>query len=46
MLTLPQTDPPESTLPQGEERSEQFVAEVTEYFNKLDVRTVLYLLEV
>ncbi|PAV22101.1 mediator complex [Pyrrhoderma noxium] len=36
LLTLPQTDPPESTLPQGEERSEQFVVEVTEYFNKLD----------
>ncbi|KLO15062.1 hypothetical protein SCHPADRAFT_914616 [Schizopora paradoxa] len=36
LLTLPQTDPPDSTLPQGEERSEQFVLEVSEYFELLD----------
>lgn len=36
LLTLPQTDHPEDTLPQGEERSEQFVLEVSEYFERLD----------
>ncbi|KAF9654195.1 hypothetical protein BDM02DRAFT_3085988 [Thelephora ganbajun] len=36
LLTLPQTDPPEATLPQGAERSEQFVLEVSEYFERLD----------
>ncbi|KAI5124103.1 hypothetical protein M0805_000917 [Coniferiporia weirii] len=36
LLTLPQTDPPDSTLPQNEERSEQFVLEVSEYFERLD----------
>ena len=39
LLTLPQTDGPEDNLPQGEERSEQFVLEVSEYFERLDVRT-------
>lgn len=38
LLALPQTDPPESALPQGEERSEQFVLEANEYFERLDVR--------
>ena len=37
LLTLPQTDPTDSTLPQGEERSEQFVLEANEYFERLDV---------
>ena len=37
-MTLPQTDPPEAALPQGAERSEQFVLEVSEYFERLDVR--------
>ncbi|KAF8641161.1 hypothetical protein AX17_000796 [Amanita inopinata Kibby_2008] len=32
LLTLPQTDGPDDNLPQGEERSEQFVLEVSEYF--------------
>lgn len=36
LLTLPQTDDPDSTLPQGEERSEQFALEVSEYFERLD----------
>ncbi|KAF9015755.1 hypothetical protein BDQ17DRAFT_1386430 [Cyathus striatus] len=36
LLTLPQTDGPEDNLPQGEERSEQFVLEVNEYFERLD----------
>ncbi|CAA7264747.1 unnamed protein product [Cyclocybe aegerita] len=36
LLTLPQTDSPEDNLPQGEERSEQFVLEVSEYFERLD----------
>ncbi|KAG1886007.1 hypothetical protein F4604DRAFT_1877955 [Suillus subluteus] len=36
LLTLPQTDEPEDSLPQGEERSEQFVLEVSEYFERLD----------
>ncbi|EGO05241.1 hypothetical protein SERLA73DRAFT_129069, partial [Serpula lacrymans var. lacrymans S7.3] len=30
------TDGPEDNLPQGEERSEQFVLEVSEYFERLD----------
>lgn len=38
LLTLPQTDGPEDGLPQGGERSEQFVLEVSEYFERLDVR--------
>ncbi len=37
LLTLPQTDGTEDDLPQGEERSEQFVLEVSEYFERLDV---------
>ena len=37
LLTLPQTDSPDDNLPQGEERSEQFVLEVSEYFERLDV---------
>ena len=37
LLTLPQTDEPGSKLPQGEERPEQFVVEVGEYFERLDV---------
>lgn len=37
LLTLPQTDGPDENLPQGEERSEQFVLEVSEYFQRLDV---------
>ncbi|KAL0580697.1 Protein ltv1 [Marasmius crinis-equi] len=36
LLTLPQTDGPDDNLPQGEERSEQFVLEVSEYFERLD----------
>ncbi|KDQ63028.1 hypothetical protein JAAARDRAFT_188652 [Jaapia argillacea MUCL 33604] len=36
LLTLPQTDGPDDALPQGEERSEQFVLEVSEYFERLD----------
>ncbi|KAJ3845527.1 hypothetical protein F5878DRAFT_523497 [Lentinula raphanica] len=36
LLTLPQTDNPDDNLPQGEERSEQFVLEVSEYFERLD----------
>jgi len=36
LLSLPQTDTPDSTLPQGEERSEQFVLEVSQYFELLD----------
>ncbi|PPR01910.1 hypothetical protein CVT24_001249 [Panaeolus cyanescens] len=36
LLTLPQTDSPTDNLPQGEERSEQFVLEVSEYFERLD----------
>ncbi|KAJ7601302.1 hypothetical protein FB45DRAFT_973907 [Roridomyces roridus] len=36
LLTLPQTDNPEENLPQGDERSEQFVLEVSEYFERLD----------
>lgn len=36
LLTLPQTDGTEDNLPQGEERSEQFVLEVSEYFERLD----------
>lgn len=37
LLTLPQTDGPDDGLPQGDERSEQFVLEVSEYFERLDV---------
>lgn len=37
LLTLPQTDGETDNLPQGEERSEQFVLEVSEYFERLDV---------
>jgi hypothetical protein len=42
LLTLPQTDSPndDDNLPQGEERSEQFVLEVSEYFERLDVCVV------
>ncbi|KAH9837294.1 uncharacterized protein C8Q71DRAFT_796656 [Rhodofomes roseus] len=36
LLTLPQTDRPEDELPQGGERSEKFVLEVSEYFERLD----------
>jgi len=36
LLTLPQTDSSDDNLPQGEERSEQFVLEVSEYFERLD----------
>ncbi|KAF9786667.1 hypothetical protein BJ322DRAFT_1099164 [Thelephora terrestris] len=36
LLTLPQTDPPDAALPQGAERSEQFVLVVSEYFQRLD----------
>ncbi|KAH8094607.1 hypothetical protein BXZ70DRAFT_348114 [Cristinia sonorae] len=36
LLTLPQTDNPEDGLPQGGERSEQFVLEASEYFERLD----------
>ncbi|TEB38666.1 hypothetical protein FA13DRAFT_1724589, partial [Coprinellus micaceus] len=36
LLTLPQTDEPGSKLPQGDERPEQFVMEVGEYFERLD----------
>ncbi|KAG6333745.1 hypothetical protein ID866_5346 [Astraeus odoratus] len=36
LLTLPQTDGPDDGLPQGEERSEQFVLEVSKYFERLD----------
>jgi hypothetical protein len=36
LLTLPQMDGPDDNLPQGEERSEQFVLEVSEYFERLD----------
>lgn len=38
LLTLPQTDGPDDDLPQGGERSEQFVLGVGEYFERLDVR--------
>ncbi|KZT33404.1 hypothetical protein SISSUDRAFT_970571, partial [Sistotremastrum suecicum HHB10207 ss-3] len=31
-----QTDSPSAALPPGEERSEQFVLEVSEYFERLD----------
>jgi len=43
LLTLPQTDAPADNLPQGEERSEQFVLEVSEYFERLDVSSTLVL---
>jgi hypothetical protein len=41
LLSLPQTDAPDETLPEGDERSEQFVAKVGEYFETLDVRLLL-----
>ncbi|GJJ11206.1 hypothetical protein Clacol_005438 [Clathrus columnatus] len=41
LLTLPQTDASNDTLPTGDERSEQFVLEVTQYFQKLDVRETI-----
>jgi hypothetical protein len=41
LLTLPQTDSPDDKLPQGDERSEQFVLEVSEYFERLDVSLFL-----
>jgi hypothetical protein len=37
LLSLPQTDAPDENLPDGDERSEQFVAKVGEYFETLDV---------
>jgi hypothetical protein len=37
LMTLPQTDAPDAGLPKGDERSEQFVDEVNEYFQTLDV---------
>jgi hypothetical protein len=40
LLTFPQTDGPEDNLPQGDERSEQFVLEVSEYFERLDVSAI------
>ncbi|KAF8487528.1 hypothetical protein DFH94DRAFT_707025 [Russula ochroleuca] len=36
LLSLPQTDAPDEGLPEGDERSEQFVAKVGEYFETLD----------
>ncbi|KAF7302986.1 hypothetical protein MKEN_01261500 [Mycena kentingensis (nom. inval.)] len=36
LLTLPQTDAPDENLPKDEERSEQFVLEVNEYFDRLN----------
>ncbi|EIN14407.1 hypothetical protein PUNSTDRAFT_130040 [Punctularia strigosozonata HHB-11173 SS5] len=36
LLTLPQTDTEGDSLPRGEERSEQLVLEVSEYFERLD----------
>ncbi|KAI0064487.1 hypothetical protein BV25DRAFT_1822845 [Artomyces pyxidatus] len=36
LLSLPQTDDSDSTLSKGEERSEQFVLEASEYFERLD----------
>lgn len=44
LLTLPQTDEPGDGLPQGGERSEQFVLEVSEYFERLDVSGISILL--
>ena len=41
LLTLPQTDDPDDKLPQGDERSEQFVLEANEYFVRLDVSLFL-----
>ena len=38
LLSLPQTDAPDENLPEGDDRSEQFVAKVGEYFETLDVR--------
>lgn len=43
LLTLPQTDGPEHELPSGGERSEQFVLEVSKYFERLDVSTLCLL---
>lgn len=39
LLTLPQTDDAAEPLPPGDERSEQFVLEVNEFFDRLNVRT-------
>ncbi|KAF8270965.1 hypothetical protein EI94DRAFT_1698461 [Lactarius quietus] len=36
LLALPQTNAPDAGLPRGDERSEQFVAEVSKYFETLD----------
>ncbi|OCH90061.1 hypothetical protein OBBRIDRAFT_731540 [Obba rivulosa] len=36
LLTLPQTDEPDDDLPEGGERSEQFVEKANEYFQTLD----------
>ncbi|KAH9983222.1 hypothetical protein BJV77DRAFT_954616, partial [Russula vinacea] len=36
LLSLPQTDAQDDGLPEGDERSEQFVAKVGEYFETLD----------
>nr|GAT61314.1 predicted protein [Mycena chlorophos] len=36
LLTLPQTDGPEDNLPKDDERSELFVLEVNEYFERLN----------
>ncbi|KAF7320794.1 Mediator of RNA polymerase II transcription subunit 11 [Mycena chlorophos] len=36
LLTLPQTDGPEDNLPQDDERSELFVLEANEYFERLN----------
>ena len=46
LLTLPQTDGPDDNLSQGDERSEQFVLEVSEYFERLDVSTSSYVRKV
>ena len=40
LLTLPQTDGPDDGLPQGGERSEQFVLEANQYFERLDVSSL------
>jgi len=42
LLSLPQTDAPDENLPEGDERSEQFVAKVGEYFETLDVRLLAF----
>ncbi|KAI0289289.1 hypothetical protein BC826DRAFT_1032729 [Russula brevipes] len=42
LLSLPQTDAPDAELPEGDERSEQFVEKVGEYFQTLDgIQTAL-----